>query len=477
MTKFKITFISHACILVEYGEDSILVDPWLIGSCYWKSWWNYPPVKNDVIAKLNPSAVYLTHVHWDHWHGPSLKQFISRDTRIITHDEPNKRSVNDLINMGYKNLTVLKHSQSIKIGSITLTIYQFGLFLNDSAIVIEAGGYSILNANDCKIAGGALRNIINNHKRFTFALRSHSSANDRICYTVKGSTQFSNDDNEHYSRSFCYFMDAVNPIFAAPFASNHCHLHRDVFHLNSFINDPFQLSNKINEYRQSNTWEYKIMLSGDYWDNEHGFINDEMNHEWFLHKENKLNDYLKLKSDNLSNFYKTENNLRISESNLIKFKGYLNSIPKLLLYNMRNWCFALRIHNENVEYFYTINPYTREILVIDKLIYTHYNSQISIPIKIFRDSVNLNMFHHSSISKRNSYVFNNVVELKKFEYFLDCLELVEHGVFPLNFSYFCRLFSGYFRRWREVIVYLKAFKYKVQGFPMYIVEEKILRKT
>ena len=219
----EILFLSHASVLIKTSESSIIIDPWLIGSCYWRSWWNYPPVDRDSVDNLKVDAVYITHVHWDHWHGPSLKSLFSKDTLIITHDEPNKRSVNDLMNIGFKNIKLLKHGETFELGDIKITPYQFGLFLNDSALVIETPNMKLLNANDCKIAGTALRSIINRHGPFDFALRSHSSANDRVCYTLE-SGDYSFDDKDHYSRSFALFMEAVKPNYAVPFASNHCHL-------------------------------------------------------------------------------------------------------------------------------------------------------------------------------------------------------------------------------------------------------------
>ena len=56
---------------------------------------------------------------------------------------------------------------------------QFGLFLNDSALVIESPNLKILNANDCKIAGQSLDQL-EKHGVFDFALRSHSSANESL---------------------------------------------------------------------------------------------------------------------------------------------------------------------------------------------------------------------------------------------------------------------------------------------------------
>ena len=149
----NITFLSHASALLNQSESTLLMDPWLIGSCYWRSWWNYPPVDRESVESLKVDAIYITHVHWDHWHGPSLKKLFPKDTLIITHDEPNKRSVNDLKDIGFKNIKLLKHGETFELGDIKITPYQFGLFLNDSALVVETPEMKLLNANDCKIAG------------------------------------------------------------------------------------------------------------------------------------------------------------------------------------------------------------------------------------------------------------------------------------------------------------------------------------
>src|SRR5688572_18674670 len=79
--EFKI--LSHAGLIVTANSGKTLVcDPWLIGSSYWRSWWNYPPVSKSLVDSLKPDYIYLTHIHWDHFHGPSLKKF-SPDTCII----------------------------------------------------------------------------------------------------------------------------------------------------------------------------------------------------------------------------------------------------------------------------------------------------------------------------------------------------------------------------------------------------------
>ena len=87
--------LSHAGLRVVAGETELLCDPWLIGSTYWRSWWNYPPVPRDLVASLKPDYIYLTHLHWDHFQAASLRLF-SPDTPVIVPYDRYGRMVRDL---------------------------------------------------------------------------------------------------------------------------------------------------------------------------------------------------------------------------------------------------------------------------------------------------------------------------------------------------------------------------------------------
>lgn len=470
----KITFLSHASILIESNGSSIIIDPWLIGSCYWRSWWNYPPVKQELLEGLNVDAVYLTHVHWDHWHGPSLKKYISKDTLIVTHDEPNKRSFNDLNNMGFNNIKLLKHSEHFRVGDINLTPYQFGLFLNDSALVIETPDLKLLNANDCKIAGSSLRNIINKHGKFDFALRSHSSANDRVCYEIEN-VESNNLEKDHYNRAFYLFMNAVKPRYAVPFASNHCHLHKDVYSMNSIINDPFKLSDYLSQNSSLIDSELKILLSGDSWDSIKGFNINESNEDYFRNKELHLESYKNTVNEKLESFYKQENRLKPNKRIVQMFSDQINRIPKILRKKFKDYSYKLILFNDNKEWTFKVTPHNGEIIDCDNNFNT--GSEVRIPIKVFIDAVSMNMFHHSTISKRIKYKFNNSENFVTYKKFQNLLEYVELEVFPLRFRYFYNLIIGYSRRWREVLVYFKTIFLISKGMKMYEIEEEILKNS
>ena len=68
----------HSCLEVRKKNLSLICDPWLLGSTYWRSWWNFPEPPNfesllDVWHKKDKLYIYITHLHWDHFHGPTLR--------------------------------------------------------------------------------------------------------------------------------------------------------------------------------------------------------------------------------------------------------------------------------------------------------------------------------------------------------------------------------------------------------------------
>src|SRR5215210_6630514 len=80
--KYELKTIGHATLIVlENGVPLIATDPWLIGSCYWRSWWleKYPTAEEiDLVRKAK--QIYVTHSHPDHFHLPTLRHLGKRAT-------------------------------------------------------------------------------------------------------------------------------------------------------------------------------------------------------------------------------------------------------------------------------------------------------------------------------------------------------------------------------------------------------------
>ena len=43
-------------VYIEHEDIRLLVDPWIIGSCYWRSWWNYPEVSIEILGKYKSNS-------------------------------------------------------------------------------------------------------------------------------------------------------------------------------------------------------------------------------------------------------------------------------------------------------------------------------------------------------------------------------------------------------------------------------------
>ena len=71
--EIKISFISHACLIIETEDFSFATDPWIIGFAFASGWWlKNKPVK-DWEEKLNSvDFIYISHNHPDHLHPKSL---------------------------------------------------------------------------------------------------------------------------------------------------------------------------------------------------------------------------------------------------------------------------------------------------------------------------------------------------------------------------------------------------------------------
>src|SRR5712675_2120892 len=78
----KITFISHAAILVEAGDLRVLSDPWWQGPCFGNQWWLYPKPYLECLDGRPIDYVYISHGHPDHFHRGTLRRF-PRGTKVI----------------------------------------------------------------------------------------------------------------------------------------------------------------------------------------------------------------------------------------------------------------------------------------------------------------------------------------------------------------------------------------------------------
>ena len=161
----------HSCCEIRLRNTSLVCDPWLLGSSYWRSWWNFPEPENlndliDIWKEKEYLFIYITHLHWDHFHGPSLRNIISTCKNVIflIPETPEPRLKDDLeIVIGKKiKIIELTHRKRFTISKdLSLLSFQTGLIFADSILSIQVKNIHLLNMNDSKILPLTLSNLLN----------------------------------------------------------------------------------------------------------------------------------------------------------------------------------------------------------------------------------------------------------------------------------------------------------------------------
>src|SRR5207247_890353 len=108
----------------------------------------------------------------DRFHGPSLRRF-PRETPILIPRSGCDRLRRDLAAMGFTRIRELSHGRSVVLArGFTLTAYQVHPF-TESAVVVECEDTVLFNANDAKLLGAPLAQILKRHPRMDFLFRAH----------------------------------------------------------------------------------------------------------------------------------------------------------------------------------------------------------------------------------------------------------------------------------------------------------------
>jgi UDP-MurNAc hydroxylase len=154
----KFTFIANACGIFTFSKGSrLLMDPWLDDGVFEGSWCHYPPLKTTHRDLQDVDAIYLSHIHPDHYDERYFDY--PKDIPIIILKSKYNFLAKNLAKQGYENLIEVESGIPYIFREATLTIFSpfaSHVFhdtnignLIDSAIVIEdIDGTSAFNAND-----------------------------------------------------------------------------------------------------------------------------------------------------------------------------------------------------------------------------------------------------------------------------------------------------------------------------------------
>lgn len=457
---------------VEDKGKTLLFDPWLIGSCYWRSWWNFPEIDRAEVKQLKPDYIYLTHLHWDHFHAPSLRLF-GRDVTYLVPKIPGTRMVRDLRSCKFNNIVEIPHGGKFELWEdCFLHSYQFGLFAADSMAVVSDGETTLLNANDCKTFGLPLKQITNKFPKVDFCFRSHSSATP-IPYTIKDYKQKYPEyrSAQEYVEEFTNFSLAVGAKYAVPFASNHCFLHKETVKFNDTSVNPQMVADHYNEnpLAKEAGSECVIMIPGSTWDSQNGF---DLRPFDYSQKDEIIANMQEKYADKLEEQYEKEDKTKASFKAFNRyFRNFLDSTPSILRKKMLPKI-IFSVTDADGEHFWLLDAPNNKIEELEKPVETDLTIRVS--ALVLNDCVRRKMFSVWSASKRLEIELKEEGGLGKLQGLLGLLDFYENEGLPLKSNFSRRNFPIWLSRWREaaeavrLLLVYKVFRKKLVISDLYL---------
>ena len=458
----------HSCLEVRVGNKSLLFDPWICGSAYWRSWWNFPeptPIENLIksLSSCSEIYVYITHLHWDHFHGPTLRKLHKKipNLKFLISRTPEERLKSDLLDVLNKKIDIREINHGFKYEiSDNLIIQPFlsGPILTDSAVLIQSNNDFILNLNDSKQQSFMMNQIVNSigDGNLKVMLRSHSSANSRVCIKNRdGSIKKNNDQaKESYSIEFLNTASFLKPKVSIPFASNMCYLHKDSMQYNEHSNT----SNLLYQYHLSSKKysdvNLKLILPGEKLNLNSLKIsmNSNARNQLLSNRNNELKKYREKFKTKLQKAEESQEKTPFSEKNAINyFKEIFSKLPLFIRFFCRGKIAFL-------EKGYKKNP---NYIIVDMLRkkVSFNNSRIDNCHTIIRVSPGVlnNAFATRNL---NSLGISKLLDIqtssiKQYSYFFSICIWAEIGSFPfISIKQFLRTLDIWLRRWREIFNYI-----------------------
>lgn len=227
--KFK--FIANSSGIF-YGNKGtkVLCDPWIVNGVFDGSWYHYPPITTTLSNLEDVDAIYLSHVHPDHYDERYFD--FDKDIPIFVLDHGPNFLKNNLSRAGYKNLILIKDGETAPFNEFDVSLYapfakhnfhdaKIGNII-DSAMVIKSGENTVLNANDNTLTIDACHRLNDAHGPIDMAMLNYNAAGPYpSCFNNLTEEEKRSEHDRIILRNYdhmCSILQALKPSLALPFA-------------------------------------------------------------------------------------------------------------------------------------------------------------------------------------------------------------------------------------------------------------------
>jgi len=238
----EITFLGQAGLYIETRHGSILCDPWF-NPAYFASWFPFPSNEKVDRAKLsNPTYLYVSHLHHDHYDPQFLRDYVSKETTVLLPDYPIDLLERALRELGFTKFIHTTNGQVAEVDGLRLMIMAMTAPidgpLGDSGLMVDDGETRIFNQNDSRPMD---IDLLNHHGPYDAHFVQFSGA---IWYPMvyqypeKMLQALGRKKRENEMSRALRYIKEIDATFVVPSAGPPCFLDDHLFTFNDFDRNP-----------------------------------------------------------------------------------------------------------------------------------------------------------------------------------------------------------------------------------------------
>ena len=156
--ELTVCYISHSCIEINANGMRFIVDPWLTGPCYGRSWWLLHEIDEHYFHRVaNADGIFISKTFPDHFNIPTLICIakINPDIHIYVPEIIINSCKGQIEELGFVNIKKIQFGTWEKLKESRFMIMPDHKHpYIDSLLLFEYKGYKILNLIDCSDPNG-----------------------------------------------------------------------------------------------------------------------------------------------------------------------------------------------------------------------------------------------------------------------------------------------------------------------------------
>jgi L-ascorbate metabolism protein UlaG (beta-lactamase superfamily)/nitrite reductase/ring-hydroxylating ferredoxin subunit len=242
----RITYLGHAGLRVDGASLRLLMDPWFSArGAFQAAWYQFPSNAHvDRATLLDCDYVTVSHEHLDHM-DLSVLTALPATAAVLVPRYPSPNFRDRLKAAGVANVIEVPAWHRFRLnerGDWLTFIPEQSPMCHDSAVLVSAGGASLLHCNDARLTvGQARRAAIECGGRLDVLAAQMASATwHPICYDYppEQMAQICAAKRAGKFRAVSQFVRMVKPELAVPFAGPMCFLDPELQHYNHWLKAP-----------------------------------------------------------------------------------------------------------------------------------------------------------------------------------------------------------------------------------------------